>query len=138
MKGSRRGCAILCLSALGCSRPDGDLPPEYRVVSVPEQRLGTPEARERGRELFMSYCALCHGERADGRGARSQALSTRPADLTDAEWRRRTSPRRLFFRIREGVPGTAMASWKSLGEEDAWSLVAYLRSLGDGPGRARR
>jgi mono/diheme cytochrome c family protein len=134
MKWSRHGCAILCLSALACSRPDGDLPPEYRRASVPEQRLATAKARERGRELFLSYCALCHGERADGRGARSQGLSTRPADFTDPEWRRRTSPRRVFFRIREGVPGTAMPSWKPLGEDEAWDLVAYLASLGDDPG----
>jgi mono/diheme cytochrome c family protein len=138
MKWSRRGCTILCLSALACSRPDGDLPPEYRRMSVPEPRLAAAEARERGRELFLSYCALCHGERADGRGARSQALSTRPADFTDPEWRQRMSPRRLFFRIREGVPGTAMPSWKPLGEEDAWNLVAYLRSLRGGPSGAPR
>ncbi len=133
MTASQRGLSILCLSALGCSGPDPDLPPRYRGVVVPAERLASGAARQRGRQLFEEHCALCHGERGDGRGARSEALSPRPADLTSAEWQRAHSPRRLFFRIREGVPGTAMPSWKALSENDAWDLVAYVTSLGGDP-----
>jgi mono/diheme cytochrome c family protein len=133
MRLSERGLAILCLSALGCSGPDRDLPPEYRRVAIPEQRLGSDAARQRGRQIFEDRCVLCHGERADGRGARSEALSPRPADLTSAEWRCRTSARLLFYRIREGVPGTAMPAWKALSEGETWDLVAYLATpRGDG------
>jgi high-affinity iron transporter len=105
------------------------VPAAYRSVPVPAARLADPAARERGRALFARHCALCHGERGDGRGERRAGLSTPPRDLTDARWQSRTSPLRLFATLREGVPGTAMASWAALDEEETWDLVAYVRSL---------
>jgi high-affinity iron transporter len=102
---------------------------------VPEERLASAQARERGRALFAEHCALCHGERADGRGVRREGLSTRPRDFTDPAWRLRTSPRAVFVAIREGVPRTAMPSWKSLDSEQTWDLVAFLLSAGRAPSR---
>jgi mono/diheme cytochrome c family protein len=114
----------------GCSAPDGDLPVPYRRVAVPVERLADPAARARGRALFLTHCAICHGERADGRGRRRSAMTRPPADLSRPEWRRRTSPRRLFFVVREGLRGTPMPAWKgTLDADQTWDVVAYLRSL---------
>jgi mono/diheme cytochrome c family protein len=65
---------------------------------------------------------------------RREGLSAPPADFTDPAWRRRTSPRRAYFVIREGVRGTPMPGWKALGEPEAWDLVAYVLSVGEKPG----
>jgi len=35
-----------------------------------------------GKEMFMSYCASCHGKDAKGDGPASKALKQAPADLT--------------------------------------------------------
>ena len=35
-----------------------------------------------GREMFMSYCASCHGKDAKGDGPAASALKVAPADLT--------------------------------------------------------
>lgn len=35
-----------------------------------------------GREMFMSYCAACHGKDAKGNGPAATALNVAPADLT--------------------------------------------------------
>lgn len=113
----------------GCSGPDSDLPPAYRTAAVPVERLASAAARQRGRQLFLDHCALCHGESADGRGARHEGLARSPRDFTDRAWRRGTTPRRVYFAIREGVAGTGMPSWKSLPEQDAWDLTAYLLSV---------
>jgi len=118
--------APAALSLLAC---EGEVPARYRSVVVPDARLADPAARERGGALFKKYCALCHGERGDGRGERNSGLSSPPRDLTDAGWQARTSSLRLFVAVREGVPGTAMPSWAALGEEDCWDLVAFVRSL---------
>ncbi|MCP4205082.1 MAG: cytochrome c [bacterium] len=99
-------------------------------MTVPEGVLVAQDARLRGRQLFLEHCALCHGEAADGRGRR-QNLSSRPADFTDPLWRERTSPRRAYFVIREGVRGTAMAGWKTLEEEETWDLVAHDLSVAE-------
>jgi mono/diheme cytochrome c family protein len=115
----------------GCADADRDLPPEYRRVEVPAARLASPEARTHGEALFLQYCALCHGERGDGRGVRREGLTSAPRDLTSETWRRSTSPRHVFYAIREGVPGTPMPSWKALSEQDAWDMTIYVLSLGE-------
>ena len=124
--------AALCLAALPACNPDADLPESYRRLKVPTELLASPDARERGRALFMSSCVLCHGEKGDGRGVRRAGLSEAPRDFTDSEWRHRTTPRHVFFAIREGIRGTPMAGWKAFGDDQIWDLVAYVLSLGEG------
>lgn len=113
-----------------CSSPDGRLPLAYRDVAVPEARLAAPEARHQGRLLFLTHCALCHGERADGRGVRAN-LSSPPADFTDRQWRARVTPRYVYYRLREGVRGTPMPTWRALPESELWDLVAYVLSVSE-------
>ena len=123
--------ALLCLTPSACSGPEARLPPAYRRIAVPDDRLRSSEARDHGRALYVEHCALCHGAHADGQGTRREGLSTSPRDFTSAAWQRQVTPRTIFFAIREGVPGTAMPSWKSLGESEAWDLVAFLLSVGE-------
>lgn len=86
----------------------------------------------RGQALFAGHCALCHGTRGDGHGLRSAALSSNPRNFTDPDWQMRTSNRRIFYAIREGVSGTPMPAWKSLSVDECWDLVAYIRSIAPG------
>jgi high-affinity iron transporter len=119
------GALAFALSA--CER---DVPAAYRSAAVPVARLSDPAARERGARLFARHCALCHGERGDGRGVRRLGLSTPPRDLTDPRWQGRTSPLKMFAVLREGVPGTAMPAWSgTLSPDDTWDVVAHVRSL---------
>jgi mono/diheme cytochrome c family protein len=69
--------------------------------------------------------------RADGRGERRQGFIRPPRDFTSAAWQRSTTPRRVFFAIREGVRGTAMPAWKTLDSEQTWDLVAYVLSVSE-------
>jgi mono/diheme cytochrome c family protein len=123
---------VMSLGFLACSDPERGLPVAYRDLVVPADRLQSSEARERGRVLFLEHCALCHGERGDGRGRRREGLEGRPADFTSEHWRRRMSPRLVYHAIREGVRGTPMPSWKVLEPEQTWDLVAYVLSLRSG------
>ena len=127
----KRLCALLAMSFVSsaCSGPDAKLPEPYRRIAVPTEQLESPQARARGRALFLEHCALCHGERADGRGIRQQALSTPPRDFTDRAWSERTTPRRVFYVIREGSAGTPMPAWKALDDGQIWDLTAYLLSV---------
>lgn len=104
--------------------------PREENLEVPEARLASQEARRRGRESYLEHCALCHGERADGHGARRN-LSSQPADFTNANWRRRVTPEEVFLAIRDGVPRTAMPAWKVLDEGEIWDLTAYVLSVAE-------
>jgi mono/diheme cytochrome c family protein len=85
---------------------------------------------ERGRALFVAHCALCHGERADGRGVRRSALSSRPVDFTRPEWRRQAGFDTVNAAIRDGVRGTPMPGWKAtLTPDEIADLTAYVLSV---------
>jgi mono/diheme cytochrome c family protein len=97
-----------------------------------------PEARARGRELFLRYCAICHGEHADGQGPRRGSLTPPPASFRDPSWQQRTTPGRVHRVVREGVRGTPMPPWKAvLDEQQTWDVVAFLLGVGrEGEGSA--
>lgn len=102
--------------------------------AVSDATLRSPEARARGRALFLEHCALCHGENADGRGRRREGLTGRPADFTSAEWRASVTPNEVYDTIRHGKPGTSMPAWRSLDERDVGDLTAYVLSVhAEGP-----
>jgi len=115
------------LGLSACAGKDADLPPSYRVLSVPKGLLASKEARHSGRVSFVEHCAICHGMRGDGRGLREIGIA--PPDFANDAWQAASTTRHLFFTIREGSAGTAMPSWKSLDERQIWELVAYIRSL---------
>lgn len=97
-----------------------------------ERAPATEGSAERGRALFVAHCALCHGERADGRGVRRSALSSRPVDFTRAEWRRRATLQTVSAAIRDGVRGTPMPGWKvTLTPGEIEDLTAYVLSVAD-------
>ena len=102
-------------------------------MAVPAGLLTSSDARRQGQILYLQNCALCHGERGDGRGVRREALTRAPRDFTLPSWRQSTSPRHVFFAIREGVKGTSMPSWANLSDQDAWNVTAHVLSLGGRP-----
>ena len=116
----------LALPVLACDTTG--LPAEYRQLEIPEELLVSPEARARGRDLYLQHCALCHGAKADGKGVR-QNLSSRPRSFLDPTWRRRSGPRSVYHVVREGLAGTAMPAWKNLDNDQTWDLVAYVLSV---------
>jgi mono/diheme cytochrome c family protein len=124
----------ISLTFTACEGKDSDLPPAYRRVEVPQERLSSPGARARGKDLFLANCALCHGVRGDGHGKRASGFAKPPADFTDPAWRRSATPRRVYFAIREGLRGTPMPSWSGFSEDETWDLVAYVLTIGRAPG----
>lgn len=99
---------------------------------VPEERLASAEARDRGRRLYVAYCARCHGVDADGRGVGASAVTSPPTDFTSEVWQAQAKPEQVYVVIQRGIPGTAMPAWGFLPEGDVWDLTAYLLSLDGG------
>ena len=97
---------------------------------VPTEQLRAAAVRARGEQVYRDNCALCHGENADGHGARSMGLDRKPASFTDPIWSRPDGAARAYHAITEGVPGTAMPAWSAvLSSEDRWALVAFITSV---------
>lgn len=93
---------------------------------------GEPE--NRGRDLYISSCAPCHGDKADGQGPRAAVLDPKPRDYTDPEWRRQATLESVLTALREGVPGSAMPSWEILSESDLEAVARYVLEISDPDG----
>jgi high-affinity iron transporter len=106
----------------------------YQVPVAPSR---PPDLRVAG-ELYAARCAACHGAegRADGRAA--GGLDPAPTDFHDHERVDRRSAYSFYSTITLGVPGTAMAAFADLSEEQRWGLALYAASLGDEAAVRRR
>src|SRR6476659_10205401 len=96
------------------------VPTEYAGLTNP---LGA-QAATQGTEVFKTNCEMCHGPQGHGDGPAGQALDPRPRNL--AELQSKASDDFLFWRIREGRPGTSMVAWKGiLTDEQIWQAVSF-------------
>ena len=92
----------------------------------------TAEVLARGRRLYESLCAACHGPAGLGDGEAGAALSPAPANVSRSSKLPIATDAYLFWTIAEGgVPiGSAMPPFKDvLSDEEIWSVVTYLRRL---------
>lgn len=88
----------------------------------------TPRSIERGRELFLTHCAVCHGPSGRGDGPAAAGLLQRPADLTAAHTADHT-PGDIFWWVSHGL-GLAMPAFADqLSPEERWNVVNFVRTL---------
>ncbi len=76
---------------------------------------------ERGRQMFVAHCAVCHG--IEGSGGRGPSLN-------HPSLRRVTGDKALFNLIQNGVEGSEMPAAWQLSEREVWQVAGYVRSLG--------
>jgi cytochrome c oxidase cbb3-type subunit I/II len=82
-----------------------------------------------GKLLFTQKCLPCHGCSGNGEGPYARHTLTRPANLNE-RIQRYPGDYYQFWRVSEGVSGTAMPAWKlSLSEQDRWLIITYEKSF---------
>ncbi len=95
---------------------------------------GTPERLEQGKKLFhgKGFCVTCHGKEGKGLGKIPGLRGKLPRDFTDKAWQAARTDGELFWILKNGSPGTDMASFIPLvlTEEEAWRVLLYVRAFG--------
>lgn len=90
-------------------------------AGVLRAKLSDAAALAKGKEVFVSRCAPCHGPAAGGLIG---------PNLTDNAWIHGGTLREIQTVIENGVLDKGMLAWKSmLSKEDILNTVVYIRSL---------
>jgi len=93
----------------------------------------TAENIEKGRTLFhgKAFCVTCHGRDGKGFGDIPGLVGKLPRNFTDKVWQMARTDGELWWILRNGSPGTDMASFVPLvlTEDEAWQVVLYVRSF---------
>ena len=105
------------------------------VASVTKKPwIKTPELVAHGKEQYAIQCAMCHGAVGAGNGPAAAALVPPPRDFTKPDgWKNGRKATMVFKTLKDGLAGSAMASYATLPEDDRWALAHYIISLGSEP-----
>jgi mono/diheme cytochrome c family protein len=93
-----------------------------------------------GHQLFVTHCAVCHGDTGRGDGPSAAGLATKPANLADGRLMNSLPDAFLESVILHGAAAEGLAPTMPpfapfLGEAQARDLVAYIRTLAEPPFR---
>lgn len=125
--------SLLLLAACGTGSGSSDLEEIGTLAPVPAEYAGMTNpfgsgAADEGAKVFQTNCEMCHGAQGHGDGLAGGSLDPKPKDL--AVLQESAGDDFLFWRIREGKPGTSMVAWKGiLTDEQIWHTVSFIRSL---------
>lgn len=93
----------------------------------------TTENIEKGKAIFQgkAFCMTCHGRDGKGLGDIEGLRGKLPRNFTDKSWQAVRTDGELFWILKNGSPGTDMASFIPLvlTDEEAWQVLLYVRSL---------
>ena len=89
-----------------------------------------PADLTRGKEVYETRCAPCHGDRGAGDGPAAAAIEPKPRNFLAPEfWQGRTTVQ-LRLVVRKGRPGTLMAPFEgALSEAEIDDVVAYVETF---------
>ena len=108
-----------------------DLPELVRARLTAGEQLDDPlpaddADRQRGAEMYETYCQVCHGTAGSGDGSVGLKYLPQPMDLT-LPYVQNQPDGQLFYTISHG--GVIMPSYRfAMSQEDRWRVVRYLRT----------
>src|SRR3989441_167699 len=112
-------------------------PVEYADVHAPLSVWTDVAMIARGKEIYTTRCAVCHGDAGDGKGPAGLALPLKPSDFRDRDGVAEMRDNYWFWRVSEGGQvepfkgkGSAMPPWKGqLSVEERWAVMAYQHTF---------
>ena len=94
------------------------------------------DERGRARGLYREHCAHCHGVTGDGAGPTAVFLNPYPRDYRRGTFKFKSTPRQskpthedLRSILINGIPDTAMPSFRTLPSNELEALIDYVRYL---------
>ena len=90
-----------------------------------------PSVITRGKAVYLTFCAQCHGYNYDGNGTVGQSFHPLPTDLRSPQVQSKPDGE-LFKSVSYGVPGGRQpALHTTITIDDRWHVIAFVKSLGN-------
>jgi cytochrome c oxidase cbb3-type subunit 2 len=106
---------------------EGNPTPAYQKKNPLPDTIANIDAAKR---IWTRECLPCHGDAATGMGPYRAGIEPVPPDFNNPANYIPYADADYFWRISEGVPWTAMPTWKlQYSETQRWQLVHLIRSL---------
>lgn len=135
-KSSAAGDVVIsCVRFVG-AKSEGSAPCESArpgIQSSPEDAAKvnpvkpTAESLAKGKKLYGYDCAMCHGEKGDGKGDMASDMKN-VTDFTKPDALKNRTDGELFYAIRNGK-GDMPPEGDRAKDDDIWNMVNYVRSL---------
>jgi mono/diheme cytochrome c family protein len=101
------------------------IPPEDAAKVNPVKP--TAESLAKGKKLYGYDCAMCHGEKGDGKGDMASDMKN-VTDFTKPDALKNRTDGELFYEVRNGK-GDMPPEGDRAKDDDIWNMVNYVRSL---------
>lgn len=95
-------------------------------LAPPPGQAASPQALERGKKLYETYCLVCHGPQGRGNGPVAGGALL-PADLSSDRVQTQTDGA-LYATIRNGF-ATMPTYGERLTPPERWQVILYVRTL---------
>ncbi len=117
----------------GATTAAAPAPPHPATISAEDKARKNPikfteVSVQRGKKIFGTQCALCHGQNGDGKGELAADMKLTLPDFSKADTFKDRTDGELFAIIgvgREPMPGQA----GRMTDPQRWNLVNYLRAM---------
>ncbi len=113
------------LGAQQTPAPENKVPAEEAQKSNPVKP--TAESLAKGKKFYAIDCAMCHGEKGDGKGDMASDIKN-VTDFTNPDVQKNATDGEWFYIIRKGK-GEMPPEGPRAKDDDVWNLVNYLRSF---------
>jgi mono/diheme cytochrome c family protein len=87
----------------------------------------TKASIQKGKEIFEQKCALCHGDKGDGKGPASAGLNPKPTNFRESHGGSMTDGEH-FWKITTGR-GPMPSYEKDLTVEERWHVINYINTF---------
>lgn len=96
----------------------------FGMVLLAAQAVGQ-QAPAAGEKLYRNYCAVCHGEKGDGKGIAAPSFGGKIADFTNPDYWKKTDDRKIVNVI---LKGQGRMPAQSVSPEEARAIFEYMKS----------
>ena len=106
---------------------EGTPPPAY---DKKDPLALTVDNIDAGKRIWTRECAVCHGDEGKGQGVYRAGIEAVPPNFDNPDNYNPYTDADYFWRVSEGVPWTAMPTWKVIyNDTERWQLVMYIRTM---------